>query len=72
MSLPPTPQPTPLPYQLYGVAARAAKRHRVISYIKSGVRIAASCLFIAGHFTAGAIVLIIAEIGGIAEEVYGS
>lgn len=51
---------------------RAMRRHKVISYVKSGVRIGASFLFIAGHFTAGAIVLIIAEIGGIVEEVYGS
>ena len=67
MSLPPPYAVPPAP-----AFRKTMERHRIISFIKSAVRIGASFLFIAFHFTADAVTLIIAEIGGIAEEVYGS
>lgn len=76
MSLPPTPAAVvPYPNRI----ERLQRRHKIISYIKSAVRIVASVAFIVGSagvgasaWIAGSVLLIIAEIGGIAEEIYGS
>lgn len=69
-------------YAMHGQAREVfarGRRHRIISYVKSAVRIAGGFAFIYGTLAeskllwiAGSAAFIVAEIGGILEEVYGA
>lgn len=53
---------------LHGLFMNLQINHNTVSYLKSLIRIAAASVLCGGHFVAAGVLLVIAEVLGIAEE----